>query len=351
MVLSEITMFVLCVAVAGLHVLNPLLESLQRAVSPHSPVLVCIAGLFMPLALATAYNMGVMLVYLQVAPAPAALMSPAAVRRFAALACAIASVILPCFSSSSSWLSAPGIVVLALGAGALGGPDALRLLITLAGRNPVVDIGICVFVIGMFAAQLLGILLLARYVRKPPPPAGGAGAGRGAPGTAPAADPLACITLLLSLAAASLVTASLVVGPGGPGSVRPLVDLAAKYCYPIAIAAGAALLYATPLLRVFREPRNAHGRAAPAERAATTRHAARCIGLPLVVAAVCVLLVAIRFGADGGLDALRLCPGHTNTPVAVAVGATLLVLVRFYRRARNAAPAVGGDAAPAPSAR
>ncbi|XP_034592306.1 uncharacterized protein [Setaria viridis] len=143
----------------------------------------------------------------------------------------------------------------------------LRLLIALAGRNPVVDIGICVFVIGMFAAQLLGILLLARYVRKPPPPAGGAGAGRGAPGAAPAADPLACITLLLSLAAASLVTASLVVGPGVPGSVRPLVNLAAEYCYPIVIAAGAALLYSTPLLRVFREPRNARGRAAPAERA------------------------------------------------------------------------------------
>jgi hypothetical protein len=220
----------------------------------------------------------------------------------------------------------PGIVVLALGAGALGGPDALRLLFALAGWNPAVDIGICVFVICMFAAMLLGNLLLARYVRKvAPPPAGGAGAGRGAPGAAPAADPLACITLLLCLAAASLITACLVSAAAGPGSVRLLVDFAAKYCYAIAIAAGAgagaALLYGMPLLRVFREQRNARGRAAPAERAATTPHAPRFFsGLPLVIAAACALLVAIPGGARCGLDASRLSPGYSNTPVAVVVG-------------------------------
>ncbi|CAN6202181.1 unnamed protein product [Urochloa humidicola] len=275
----------------------------------------------------------------------------------------------------------PAIAVLALGAGALGGPDALRLLMELAGRNrnPAFDIGIVVFLISMFAAQLLGTLLLARYVRKAPP-AGGVG-GRGAP----AADPFACITLLLSLAAASLVTACLVLVSGGFA----------------AAAAGAALLYATPLLRMFREQRNARGRAARAQRATAINHAARisaaaaaagaalpCIALLLrafrqhrnargraarpergptthqaprfigaaplaAAAAVCALAAAAHSGARRGLDALRPSPpGLTNMAVAVAaaavVGAALLVLL--VRRARNAAAVGGGVAAPAPAA-
>ena len=76
----------------------------------------------------------------------------------------------------------PGIVVLALGAGALGGPDALRLLLAHAGRNPAADIGICLFVLAVATAQLLGTVLLARFVRKAP---AGASAGRRG------ADPLA----------------------------------------------------------------------------------------------------------------------------------------------------------------
>ncbi|CAN6208349.1 unnamed protein product [Urochloa humidicola] len=194
----------------------------------------------------------------------------------------------------------PRIVVLALGAGALGGPEALRLLIELAGRNPAVDIGICVFVFTIFTAHLLGTVMLARYVHTPPKPGGAGGA--------PATDPFACIALLMSLAAASLVTACLVVVSGGLGSVRLLVYFATEY-YPtvIAAAAGAALLYATPLLRAFREQRNARGGAAPAERATTTHRMAHYI------AAVGTLLVAITSGARGRL-------------VAIVLGATLLLL-------------------------
>ncbi|CAN6172921.1 unnamed protein product [Urochloa humidicola] len=111
MSLFEITMFVLCVAVAVLHALNLLNEILQRAVSPHhSHVIVSVAGLFVPLALATAYNMGVILVYLQAAPLPAALVPPPALRRFSALACAIASALL-------LLIAAPLVHVLFLGAG------------------------------------------------------------------------------------------------------------------------------------------------------------------------------------------------------------------------------------------
>ncbi|CAN6221763.1 unnamed protein product [Urochloa humidicola] len=327
----------------------------------------------------------------------------------------------------------PGIVVLALGAGALGGPDALRFLIAFAGRNPVLDIGICLFVFAIFTVLLLGNLQLVRFVRKPPPAGGADGARRVAP-RAPATDYFARITLLMSLAAASLVTACLVLVAGDPGSVvRPLVDIAATYCYPTVIAAAGgalALLYATPLLRrvreqrnvrggaaraeraattwqearficvadacallvaaglgslsllidfaaknsivaviviviggataagslfrtmhplrVFRDKRNAQGRAARPGRATTTHHAARFIGLPLAgagAAVVCAFVVGIPSGLRGGLLALCTSPVFISMAVAVVVGAALLV--SFYRRARNAA---GGGATPAPAA-
>ncbi|CAN6164714.1 unnamed protein product [Urochloa humidicola] len=294
----------------------------------------------------------------------------------------------------------PAIVVLALGAGALGGPDALRLLIEIAGPNPAFDIGIIVFLISMFAVQLLGTLLLARHIRKPPPAGGADGAGRRAP-RAPAADYFARITLLMSLAASSLVTACLVLVSGGMGSVRPLVDFAAEYCYHTVIAAAATAtgvaLYATHLLGAFREQRNARGGAAPAERATTTpTHAARFISARLAAAcgdalpwiapllrafgmhrnargraahaeratttnhgeraplaaaaAVCALVVAITFGAYGGLDAHRLSPrpSFANMPVAVAVVVGAALLVSFHCRARNAA-AAGGAAPAAPT--
>ncbi|KAG2604884.1 uncharacterized protein LOC120671414 [Panicum virgatum] len=231
----------------------------------------------------------------------------------------------------------PGIVVLALGAGALGGPDGLRLLLAVAGRNPVADIAICLFALTVATAQIRGAVLLARFVRKAP-----AGAG---------ADPLALTTLLLSLAAASLVAACLVVAPGGLGSVRLLADSAAKN-YPIGALVVIAATAAAYLLRVFRERWNARGRAATAERDATARHAhaERFVGLPLL--AVVAAAAAAAVGARGGLDALRLSPGFAvAVTIAIVVGATLRVVL-FYRRTRNNAAAVGGggDAAPAPGA-
>ncbi|CAL5044000.1 unnamed protein product [Urochloa decumbens] len=233
----------------------------------------------------------------------------------------------------------PAIIVLALGAGVLGVPEALRLLIELAGRNAAIDISIIVFLISIFTVQLLGNLQLVRFVRKAPP-AGGAGAPR-----APAVDYFARITLLMSLAAAVPVAACLVLVSGGPGSVvSPLVDFAAEHCYTTVVAgaaAGAALLYFTPLLRVvFRQPRNPRG--ANPERATATHNAARLIGPPLATAAAaCALLVA------GGLGSLSPLIGFAakNTVVAVVVigGATaagsLLRTMhprRAFREQRNA---------------
>uniref|UniRef100_A0A0E0L910 Uncharacterized protein n=1 Tax=Oryza punctata TaxID=4537 RepID=A0A0E0L910_ORYPU len=96
----------------------------------------------------------------------------------------------------------PMIIVLAMGSGALGGPEALRLLLTFAGRSPLVDIGIVVFVIAALTAPALGTMLLACFYRTPL-------AARGGPiGAAAAADLLSKMTLAVSLAVALLVSAS-----------------------------------------------------------------------------------------------------------------------------------------------
>ncbi|KAF8726465.1 hypothetical protein HU200_019651 [Digitaria exilis] len=253
--------------------------------------------------------------------------------------------------------SVPAIVVLALGAGALGGFDTFQLLFAYAGRkSPIVDIAICVFVIAVLTAQLLATVLLVRFVRKAPPPPTGA---RDEHPT----DYVTGTTLLLSLAAALTVTACLVLVPGG-APVRVLVDFAPK-CFPFVItaSAGALLLpYAMPpLLRRVVANRgpwwDARGGAAPgAGSATTTTHhaAARFVVIVLtLVAAVCACcaLVAVPLG---GLDTpRRISHGglFTNTLVAGVVAASAALVVGFYRgRARNAGPLFGGgDAVPAPA--
>uniref|UniRef100_A0A0E0L915 Uncharacterized protein n=1 Tax=Oryza punctata TaxID=4537 RepID=A0A0E0L915_ORYPU len=96
-------------------------------------------------------------------------------------------------------------IVMAMGAGALGGPDALRLLLACAGRSPHVDILIAVFVIAAVTAPALGTMLLARFFRKP---TAGAGAGGGGTGAA-VDDPFAKMTLAVALAVAATLFVSL----------------------------------------------------------------------------------------------------------------------------------------------
>ena len=98
---------------------------------------------------------------------------------------------------------APRTIVLALGAGALGGPDALRLLLQAAGRSPFHDILTCVLAMAALTAHVLGTTLLVRFVRK-------ARAGGGAPAT----DLFACVTATVSVGAALLVTACLLADSG-----------------------------------------------------------------------------------------------------------------------------------------
>jgi hypothetical protein len=68
--LLDVTVSLLCIAVAGLHVLDYLL-----AICPHNP-----AGAVVLLALPTAYFTGVILVYLQIEAAPPAPVSQVAAR-------------------------------------------------------------------------------------------------------------------------------------------------------------------------------------------------------------------------------------------------------------------------------
>lgn len=89
--LLDVTVLLLCIAVSGLHVLDYLLAS----ISPRNP-----AGAVALLALPTAYFTGVILVYLQIAPAPPppAPVSPVALRLLAAMACVLillAAIIMP----------------------------------------------------------------------------------------------------------------------------------------------------------------------------------------------------------------------------------------------------------------
>lgn len=84
--LLDATVFLLCFAVAGLHALDYLV-----AVSTRNP-----AGVVTLLALPTAYFTAMILVYLQIAPAPP--VSPVALRLLAAMACAlllVAAIIMP----------------------------------------------------------------------------------------------------------------------------------------------------------------------------------------------------------------------------------------------------------------
>jgi hypothetical protein len=100
--LFEMAVLLLCIAVSGLHVLQPALGYLL-ALCPCNPVASATTGAVTLLALTAAYFTGVITVYLQIAPAPPALVpSPVALARllFAALACALLGLlflaIMPC---------------------------------------------------------------------------------------------------------------------------------------------------------------------------------------------------------------------------------------------------------------
>ncbi|KAL6606825.1 hypothetical protein ACP70R_042478 [Stipagrostis hirtigluma subsp. patula] len=239
----------------------------------------------------------------------------------------------------------PSIIVLALGAGALGGPEALRLLLAFSGQSPVADIATCVFLIGMFTAHLLGAAILARFVRKARARAGGA---RGGAPAAAATDCFAKMTLAVSVGVTILATACLVVVPFvASGTLGPAHLLVAVL--GVCAAASTKFSCIMPLFRVFGEAGNPDGAVPAARTAERFADAARLLQLT-GVRLVAVSLLVVSFVAPGGLGALRLFRSYTNMFVGVAaatvVGTTLIV--RASRRPRNAAGA-GGAATPTPT--
>jgi len=242
----------------------------------------------------------------------------------------------------------PRIIVLALGAGALGFPDALRLLLDIAGRrSPLTDIAICVFAMAVVTAQALGAMLLARFVRKAPRAGGDAHAAGAPPSPPPRTDRFAQVTLVVSLGVAFLVSACLLVASGagarGLGLLCLVVaDVSRKMGSLVIIAVlatGAAVLpCARPLLRVFLEEGHSQGTATGAgmERFASMTQVSSFTG------AAAFLLLAV----SGDLYIQRGSLVDVSVGVATVIGTVLLARFTFTRKARNAAGA-GGHAAPA----
>ncbi|XP_062234149.1 uncharacterized protein LOC133931311 [Phragmites australis] len=104
-------------------------------------------------------------------------------------------------------------IVLAMGAAALGGPDALRFLLAFAGRSPAVDVAVCVFAISAATTSVLGIMLLVRIFRR-------ASVVRNAAAPhAPATDVFPKMVRMVAFPVAFLVTACLLAAQAlAPGS-------------------------------------------------------------------------------------------------------------------------------------
>ncbi|CAN6202183.1 unnamed protein product [Urochloa humidicola] len=103
-------------------------------------------------------------------------------------------------------------ILLGVGGAAVGGPEALRLLLAIAGRSAAADVTITVFLVCTFTALVLGNLLLARFFRD----ARRRNAGAAAP--APATERFARVTAAVALAAMFFITTSLLVVPAGRGN-------------------------------------------------------------------------------------------------------------------------------------
>ncbi|WVZ82104.1 hypothetical protein U9M48_029406 [Paspalum notatum var. saurae] len=175
----------------------------------------------------------------------------------------------------------PESIVLALGAAALGAPDALRLLL---GRGPAADLTFCVVLISAFTAHVLGTLLLSLFVRKAPRAGGGA-----------AMDLFAQVARVVSVGAALLVTACHLLASGaGGGWVRAVGELGAKnpvVAAIVVIGAACSLPFAMALLRfVRRGARSATG-------GATARRVGKMTSLGFSLACLVLLATIISYYA------------------------------------------------------
>ena len=102
-------------------------------------------------------------------------------------------------------------IVLGVGGAAAGVPEAVRLLLAVAGRSAAADVAACALLICAFTALVLGNLLLARFFRDARAPRN-AGAAPAAPGT----QLFAKMTAAVALASMFFVTACLLAAPSIP---------------------------------------------------------------------------------------------------------------------------------------
>ncbi|CAL5051636.1 unnamed protein product [Urochloa decumbens] len=119
-------------------------------------------------------------------------------------------------------------IVLGVGGAAVGGPEALRLMMGVSGRSAAADVAVCVFLVCAFTALVLGNLLLILFFRD----ARRRNAGAAAPAPALATERFPKVTAATALAAMLFVTASLllIVGPAVPAGCGNAVGGAARSC-------------------------------------------------------------------------------------------------------------------------
>ncbi|CAN6214679.1 unnamed protein product [Urochloa humidicola] len=116
-------------------------------------------------------------------------------------------------------------IVLGVGGAAVGGPEALYLLLAVAGRSAAADVAVCAFLICAFTALVLGNMLLARFFRD-------ARRRRNAEAHAPprGTERFANMTAAVALAAMFFITASLLAAPAMPARRGDAAGGAAPSC-------------------------------------------------------------------------------------------------------------------------
>ncbi|CAN6164721.1 unnamed protein product [Urochloa humidicola] len=114
-------------------------------------------------------------------------------------------------------------ILLGVGGAAVGGPEALRFMMAVAGQSAAADVAVCAFLICAFTALVLGYLLLARFFRD-------ARRNAGAAAPAPAMESFARVTAAVALVAMFFIATTLLTAPAMPAGRGNAAGGAARSC-------------------------------------------------------------------------------------------------------------------------
>lgn len=114
----------------------------------------------------------------------------------------------------------PLVIAVALGGAAVGGPEALILLLDVAGRYPAADVIIVFFLSCATTSFVLGTMLLARYMR--------VAVANDAAALEPGTARFAKVTLAVGLAVVIIVAACLLAIPSVPAGAPAPPDNKAR---------------------------------------------------------------------------------------------------------------------------